>query len=77
MNIAAQIADLRATRAKALDAQTAIMTKSFTEKRTTTPEEQADYDARAAEVQALDADLDRLEKLEKSMRTTAVRGEDI
>lgn len=73
MNIAAQIADLRATRAKALEAQTAIMTTSFTEKRTTTPEEQADYDARAAEVQALDADLDRLEKLEKSVRTTAVQ----
>ena len=72
MNLSAQIADLRATRAKALEAQTAIMTKSFNEKRTTTPEEQADYDARAAEVQALDADLDRLEKLEKSMRTTAV-----
>ena len=73
MNLSAQIADLRATRAKALEAQTAIMTKSFTEKRTTTPEEQADYDARTAEVQALDADLERLEKLEKSMRTTAVQ----
>lgn len=72
MNLTEQLADLRATKAKKLADQTDIMTKAFGEKRTSTPEEQATFDALAAEIKALDGDIERVEVLEKANRTAAV-----
>lgn len=71
MNIAERIAQLQATRAAKASAATAIMEKSVTEGRTLDAQEQNQFDDISAEVDALDADLNRFRALERMSATTA------
>lgn len=72
MNIAEQIAALRHTRTQKAAAMQAVMTKGFTEKRSTTDEERTDFDGLKADIAALDADLSRLEELERVNKSLAL-----
>lgn len=72
MNIAEQIAALRHTRTQKAAAMQAVMTKGFTEKRSTTDEERTDFDGLKADIAALDADLSRLEDLERVNKSLAL-----
>ena len=72
MNISEQIAALRHTRTQKAAAMQAVMTKGFTEKRSTTDEERTEFDGLKADIAALDADLARLEDLECVNRSLAL-----
>src|SRR5215475_10972102 len=66
-----QITALEAKRAADAARMDAVMKKSLDEDRTSTPEEQEEFDTLAAEVEAIDKDLVRLRKLEQSKISTA------
>ena len=69
--LAEQITALEAKRAANAARMDAVMQKSLDEDRTSTPEEQEEFDSLAAQVDAIDKDLVRLRKLEQSKMTTA------
>ena len=69
--LAEQITALEAKRAANAARMDAVMQKSLDEDRTSTPEEQDEFDTLSAEVEAIDKDLVRLRKLEQSKMSTA------
>src|SRR5262245_32711370 len=69
--IAEQIAALEAKRQARAARMDAVMQKSLDEDRTSTADEQAEFDNLSAEVEAIDKDLVRLRKLEATKMTTA------
>src|SRR5262245_52975803 len=75
--IAEQITALEAKRAASAARMESVMQMSLDEDRTSTAEEQEDFDARAAEVEAIDRDLVRLRKIEnaKAFAAKAVKVE--
>src|SRR5262245_40136892 len=66
-----QITALEAKRAADAARMDAVMQKSLDEDRTSTPDEQEEFDSLAAQVEAIDKDLVRLRKLEQSKVSTA------
>src|SRR5262245_26564498 len=69
--IAEQIAALEAKRAANAARMDEVMKKSLDEDRTSTAEEQEEFDNLSTEVEAIDKDLVRLRKLEATKMTTA------
>jgi len=69
--LAEQITALEAKRAANAARMDAVMQKSLDEDRTSTPDEQEEFDTLSAEVEAIDKDLVRLRKLEQSKVSTA------
>src|SRR5262252_1784333 len=69
--LAEQITALEAKRAANAARMDAVMQKSLDEDRTSTPEEQDEFDTLSAVVEAIDKDLVRLRKLENSKISTA------
>jgi HK97 family phage major capsid protein/HK97 family phage prohead protease len=65
MNIAEQLKALREARAQKAAKMQAIMEKSVEEGRSTNAEEAAEFDELEADVKTADADIERLERLEK------------
>jgi HK97 family phage major capsid protein/HK97 family phage prohead protease len=70
--IAEQVKDLEASRAAKAAKMSETMSKSMAEGRSTNEEEQELFDTLEREVEAIDADLTRLRKLEKAMSVQAV-----
>jgi HK97 family phage prohead protease len=68
---AKHITELEGKRAAHVAAQDAVMQKSRDEGRTTDQSEQEKFDNLQAELEAIDQDLDRYRKLEKTMAATA------
>jgi HK97 family phage prohead protease len=69
--IAEQIAALEAKRQASAARMDTVMEKSLAEDRTTTAEEQTEFDDLAQEVEAIDKDLVRLRRLENTKAATA------
>jgi HK97 family phage major capsid protein/HK97 family phage prohead protease len=69
--ITEQITALEAKRAASAARMDAVMQKSLDEDRTSTAEEQEEFDTLVAEVEAIDKDLVRLRKLETAKAATA------
>src|SRR5215475_13919814 len=69
--LAEQITALEAKRAANAARMDAVMQKTLDEDRTSTPDEQTEFDDLAAQVEAIDKDLVRLRKLEQSKASTA------
>jgi HK97 family phage prohead protease/HK97 family phage major capsid protein len=69
--IAEQISALEAKRAASAARMDAVMQKSLDEDRTSTAEEQEEFDSLATEVDAIDKDLVRLRRLEAAKAATA------
>src|SRR5215471_5728338 len=69
--LAEQITALEAKRAAHAARMDAVMQKSLDEDRTSTPDEQEEFDTLSAELEAIDKDLVRLRKLESSKLSTA------
>src|SRR5215475_2431014 len=69
--LAEQITALEAKRAADAARMDAVMQKSLDEDRTSTPDEQEEFDTLSAQVEAIDKDLVRLRKLENTKMTTA------
>src|SRR5262252_2767761 len=69
--LAEQITALEAKRAANAARMDAVMAKSLEEDRTSTPDEQEEFDTLSAQVDAIDKDLVRLRKLEQSKMSTA------
>lgn len=69
--LAEQITALETKRASHVAAQTGVMQKSIDAGRSTEPSEQEEFDNLQADVEAIDKDLERFRKLEKTMAVTA------